>query len=97
MDWVSLFQDSEEVVRMEDSEFSQYSCSWLLREMEAAEIESDEEENAMCLDDAELVRFPGEWINKESESMKVEGLLDDLYSLAEWKMTLHLITKGWME
>jgi hypothetical protein len=44
---VSLFQDNEEAMRMEDSEFAQYSCSRLLREMEVAKIESEEEENAM--------------------------------------------------
>jgi hypothetical protein len=40
MDWISLFQSSEDSMQIEQSELAQYSCSRLLREMEAAEVDS---------------------------------------------------------
>jgi hypothetical protein len=86
MDWVSLLQNSEESVRMKSSELAQYSCSRLLREMEAVELESDEERETMCMDDAGLVSFPTEWINKKVEPMEVQGFSDSLYSLPDPKV-----------
>jgi hypothetical protein len=57
MDWVSLFQNREETMAMENSELTQYSYSRLLREMEAAMSDSDEEGIDMLQDDNELVRL----------------------------------------
>jgi hypothetical protein len=46
MDWISLFQNREESAQMEQSEFAQYSCTKLLRQIEvAAESNSKMEES----------------------------------------------------
>jgi hypothetical protein len=83
MNWVSLFQDREDTMRMENSELAQYSCSRLLRGMEAAEVESDEEKYPMCMYDAELLRFPAEWIKEEEIKKGAQDLPDNIYSLPE--------------
>jgi hypothetical protein len=83
MNWVSLFQDSEDTMRMENSELAQYSCSRLLRGMEAAEVESNEEKYPMCMYDAELLRFPAEWIKEEEIKKGAQDLPDNIYSLPE--------------
>jgi hypothetical protein len=84
MDWVSLFQDSEDTMKMENSELAQYSCSRLLRDMEAAEVESEEEFDSMCLDD-ELATLPAEWTRGLDESREDHNLPENLYILPKLK------------
>jgi hypothetical protein len=62
MDWISLFQDSGECMQMESNELTQYSCTTLLREMEAA-ANSDSDMDEVGLGgggdkDDELVHLP---------------------------------------
>jgi hypothetical protein len=49
VDWASLFQNGKECSVLRGSEIGQYSCSKLLKELEAADSESDEE-NFMLVD-----------------------------------------------
>jgi hypothetical protein len=49
------------------SEIGQYSCTRLLREMEAAMSESEGEDTVMVEGDEELVRIPEEWIKGSGE------------------------------
>jgi hypothetical protein len=41
--WASLFQDGSEYKKMGDSEWGSYSCSKLLKDMEALENDEDED------------------------------------------------------
>jgi hypothetical protein len=56
--WVSLFQTNEENVGSENSELGQYSCTRLLKEMEALESDGDDEIASMVMDDGEMVTLP---------------------------------------
>jgi hypothetical protein len=93
MNWVSLFQDSEDTMRMENSELVQYSCSRLLREMEATEVESDEEKDPMCMDDAEVLRFPAEWIKEEEIKKRAQDLPDNIYNLPKLRSDCGVVSK----
>jgi hypothetical protein len=80
MDWTSLFQNCDEEMRMESSEFGQYSCTRLLREMEVALSNSEDGmDTGLGGSDEELVRIPNSWLEKANDSTKRQEFLDDLY------------------
>jgi hypothetical protein len=79
--WASLFQSRDENEALGKSELGQYSCARLLREMELAEQESDEEIQPIAED--ELVTLPPEWC-KQMKGLEVAGSLPtDLYVIPE--------------
>jgi hypothetical protein len=53
--------------------------------MEAAEVDSEDEQDGMCLDDGELVTLPAEWINEGGETVDDHNLPDNLYTLPALK------------
>jgi hypothetical protein len=59
--WASLFQTPEENMMVEKSKVGQYSCTKLLRDMEMAELEFEEEDKMLEVDDEELIRLRKEW------------------------------------
>jgi hypothetical protein len=87
MDWVSLFQGCEDEVMLKSNELSHYSCTRLLRKMEAAGSGSDEEMEAemVGVDDGELVSIPGSWLDSGNKHEEDNGLLENLYILPELK------------
>jgi hypothetical protein len=54
----SLFQSEEENVGLDNSELGHYSCTKLLKEMEALESAVDEEIIRMVVDDTEMIHLP---------------------------------------
>jgi hypothetical protein len=46
--WTSLFQTEEEIFGLENLEMGHYSCTRLLKEMEALESDADEEVSTMA-------------------------------------------------
>jgi hypothetical protein len=84
LDWASLFQSGEETRMLESNEIAQYSYTRLIREMEAAESDIEDEEMKMVNDsDEEMVRIPGDLLDKLAEQKKVLGLPENLYMLPE--------------
>jgi hypothetical protein len=81
--WASLFQNKEENSMVEKSQIGQYSCMKLLREMEMAESESDEEPKNVESDDLELARIPEKWCQMLGSSEMAQLLPEDLYSIPE--------------
>jgi hypothetical protein len=81
MDWVSLFQEREETMTMENSELTQYSCSILLREMETLVSDLEEDGIDMMHGDDELVRFPEQWIQENFGPDKELGLPENLFEI----------------
>jgi hypothetical protein len=59
--WASLFQSKEKSMQMEKSRIGHYSYMKLLREMEMAGSESEEDMENLSGDKFELVRFPDRW------------------------------------
>jgi hypothetical protein len=80
---VSLFQNRDETVAMENSELAQYSCSRLLTEMEATVSGSEEENHDMLQDENELVRLPEQWIQEALGVDQWLGLPENLYDIPE--------------
>jgi hypothetical protein len=84
MDWVSLFQNSEENKMLQETEVGQYSCAKLLREKEAAESESEEGDVMMGITvEEELVQLPEAWSVNRAEMESCDGLPDNLYVLPD--------------
>jgi hypothetical protein len=84
LDWASLFQNEEETKMLETSEIVQYSCTRLLREMEAAYSDLDDDEvNMVNVSDDEMVRMPDELLERLTDQEKVLGLPDNLYMILE--------------
>jgi hypothetical protein len=67
LDWVTIFQNSEESKKLKGSELGQYSYTQLFREMEATLTDSDEENFGMT-DDDELVKLPDSFLEKAMET-----------------------------
>jgi hypothetical protein len=59
--WAGLFQDEVDSKMLEESEIEQYSCTKLLREMEALEVEDDDDEGLIRMDEDEVVNLPEGW------------------------------------
>jgi hypothetical protein len=75
LDWASLFQSGEETRMLESNEIAQYSYTRLIREMEAAESDIEDEEMKVVNDsDEEMVRIPGDLLDKLAEPEKVLDL-----------------------
>jgi hypothetical protein len=55
--WASMFQIEEENVGLDNSELGQYSCTKLLKEMEALDSDGDDEIVGMAVDDAKMVHL----------------------------------------
>jgi hypothetical protein len=68
--------------KLKASEFEQYSCTQLLREMEVAMTDSEEEDPRVA-DDDELVRLPDTLINRNIEIQSNQSLPGDLYDLPD--------------
>jgi hypothetical protein len=84
LDWASLFQNREESMLMEKSELAHYSCTKLMREMEAAEESESEEENDLGEgDDGELVKLPEKLLEIAMEIDSGQGLPDNLYEIPD--------------
>jgi hypothetical protein len=84
MDWVSLFQNSEENKMLQETEVGQYSCAKLLREMEATESEFEEGDVMMGITvEEELVQLPEAWSVNRAEMESCDGLPDNLYVLPD--------------
>jgi hypothetical protein len=86
MDWVSLFQNSEETKMMENSGLAHYSCTQLLKDMEAAaesDCDSDKGDMVSGFDD-EIVQLPENLLETTMEIDTAHGLnikLDELSRL----------------
>jgi hypothetical protein len=72
MDWVSLFQNSEETKMMENNGLAHYSCTQLLRNMESTvESDSDSDKGDMVSSfDDETVQLPE---NLLETAMKIDA------------------------
>jgi hypothetical protein len=79
--WASLFQEDDEVKRMEGSGIGEYSCLRLLKEMEALEQEEEDELESMDQDENELVTMHVGWCEKIAECMRIDGLPENLYTI----------------
>jgi hypothetical protein len=79
--WASLFQEDDEVKRMEGSGIGEYSCLRLLKEMEALEQEEEDELQPMDQDENELVTIPVGWCEKIAECMRIDGLPENVYNI----------------
>jgi hypothetical protein len=93
MDWVSLFQNCDEDILMGSSDFAQYSCTKLLKEMEVVVHDSEDEMDIALdgTDEGELVRIPENWLGDVNKSDEVHGLPEKFYILPELKGTGHNI------
>jgi hypothetical protein len=84
MDWISLFQNSDENRLLHETEVGQYSCTKLLREMEAAESESEGGDIVMNnADEEELVHLPEAWLENLADKKSGGGLPNNLRTLPE--------------
>jgi hypothetical protein len=81
--WARLFQDENSMTQIENSGIGEYSCTRLLKEMEA--LEQEDEAQSMDRDDEELVTIPKSWCEKLVDSMVTDGLPVDLFSIPEMK------------
>jgi hypothetical protein len=68
---------------LQNIEVGQYSCTKLLREMEAALTESNEEDLKMAEGDDELIRLPESWLGKILQAEGTSVLQDNLYELPD--------------
>jgi hypothetical protein len=83
MNWVSLFQNSEETKMMENNGLAHYSCTQLLRNMESTvESDSDSDKGDMVSSfDDETVQLPENLLETAMEIDAAHGLnikLDEL-------------------
>jgi hypothetical protein len=77
--WVSLFQNEEESLGSYASEIGQYSCVDLLREIEALELDADDEIHGLSHVDVEMMELPEELCSTFSENLGNGDLPSDLY------------------
>jgi hypothetical protein len=106
-DWVNLFQSSEKCPSLDNAEIGQYSCSKLLKELEAAESDSDPEDLMVTEDDVELVRIPEDWLEMVNLTKGCQGsrwicipYLKCLVSTKKCRMRLRSVqraTRIWVE
>jgi hypothetical protein len=79
--WASLFQTEDENFGLERSKMGQYSCSRLLREMEAVESEAEDEIASMTVVDVEMMTLHATLCAKLTKNKCDTYLLDDIYSI----------------
>jgi hypothetical protein len=83
-DWASLFLSRNENSKLMGSAIGQYSCTNLLKELDAANSES-EEENFMLVDgDDELIKVPDSWLEKMENRDENHGLPDNPFDSPEF-------------
>jgi hypothetical protein len=76
--WASLFQTKDENFGLERSKMGQYSCSRLLREMEAVESEAEDEIASMTVVDVEMMTLHATLCAKLTKNKCDTYLLDDI-------------------
>jgi hypothetical protein len=88
--WASLFQSDEADMLLEASELGHYSCTKLLREMEAIESDGDDD---MSQDEHELCVLPTEWCHERIDDLGIDGLPENPFSDQEVEMQDHEMVK----
>jgi hypothetical protein len=81
--WAKLFQDDDSVKRLEFSEIGSYSCSKVLREMEAMEAEEEEDDLSVDKLDEELTTLPESWCHCLEKDEMCLDLPQNLYHIPE--------------
>jgi hypothetical protein len=82
--WASLFQNKEENDILGRSKIGHYSCTKLLRKMELAEQDSEDEIERMV--EEELVTLHADWCKKIEKLEYSQCLLENLYVIPESEM-----------
>jgi hypothetical protein len=78
-----LFQDDDSIKRLEFSKIGGYSCSKLLREMEAMEVEKEDDELSVDKLDDELTTLPESWCQSPGKEEMCLDLPHNLYQIPE--------------
>jgi hypothetical protein len=81
--WASLFQTDEENFGLENSEMGQYSCTRLLKEIEALDSDIDEEISTMAIEDTEMVHLPKAMYYEILDNRGEVDLPADVYTLPD--------------
>jgi hypothetical protein len=79
----SLFQSDAENVGLENSELDQYSCSKLLKEMEALESDDEDEISSMAVDETEMVHLPKALCAEQNGYIGASELPADMYTIPD--------------
>jgi hypothetical protein len=82
-DWVGLFQSEGERKMMEPAKIGQYSCTKLLKDLEAPGVESGEDEVMDELGDDELVHLSENLCQRLIDARDNKDLSEDLYVIPE--------------
>jgi hypothetical protein len=83
--WAKLVQNNDEQFELGSCEIGQYSCTKLLREMEAVDSEANDEASVAAMDDVEMVCLPDDVCAEISSGKWIKDLPEDIYTLP--KMT----------
>jgi hypothetical protein len=81
--WAKFFQNNDEQVDLGSCEIGQYSCSKLLREIEAVDSEANEEASVVAMDDVEMICLPDDVCAEISSVKWIKELPEDIYTLLE--------------
>jgi hypothetical protein len=82
-----LFQNEDEHLSLEAGEIGQYSCTKLLREMESADSDDENEGLMLAQDDVEMVCLLENICAEISNEKWVKKLLEDIYTLPDMNQT----------
>jgi hypothetical protein len=82
-----LFQNEDEHLSLEAGEIGQYSCTKLLREMEYADSNDENEGLMLAQDDVEMVYLLENICAEISNEKWVKKLLEDIYTLPDMNQT----------
>jgi hypothetical protein len=81
--WAKLFQNNVEQFDLGSCEIGQYSCTKLLREMEAVDSEAEDETSDAAVEDVEMVFLSDEVCAKISSGNLLKDLPEGIYTLSD--------------